>query len=128
MKIWLETVYVDDQAKALHFYTETLGFVPKADIPIGSDRWVTVASPDQPDGPELSLVPDAHPAVPPFKAALFEDGIPIASFLVDDLDAEVARLKRAGVTFTQEPLHMGEGTAAVLDDTFGNLIQVAQRD
>lgn len=127
MKINLTQVFVDDQSKALDFYTETLGFVKKQDIPLGTDRWLTVVSPQDLDGPELLLEPDSHPAVGPFKTALVADGIPAASFAVADLETEVARLKTLGVTFTQDTLHLGPVSTAVLDDTCGNLIQVAQR-
>lgn len=125
MRIRLCTVYVDDQDKALRFYTDVLGFVKKEEFPVGVDRWITVVSPQESDGAELSLVPDGHPAVRPFKRSLTADGIPVASFTVDDLDREVDRLRALGVTFTQPPLRMGKGIAAVLDDTCGNLIQIA---
>ena len=125
MRINLASVLVDDQAKALAFYTDVLGFVPKNDVPLGEHRWLTVVSPEDPDGVELVLEPDAHPAVRPFKEALVADGIPFTSFAVDDVRAEHARLVAAGVVFTQEPLTMGPVTTAVLDDTCGNLIQLA---
>ena len=127
MKIVLTSVFVDDQEKALRFYTERLGFAKKADVPLGPHRWLTVVSPDSPDGVELVLEPDEHPAVGPFKRALVADGIPCASFGVDDVKAEFARLSAAGVRFTQPPVAMGPVTTAVLDDTCGNLIQIAQR-
>ena len=125
MKINLTSVLVDDQAKALAFYTEKLGFVKKTDVPTGEFRWLTVVGPDDPDGPELLLEPDAHPAAKPFKDALVSDGIPFTSFAVDDATAEYDRLRALGVRFTQEPLQMGPVTTAVLDDTCGNLIQIA---
>ena len=125
MRINIASVFVDDQDKALEFYTTVLGFVKKTEIPLGEARWLTVASPDQPDGPELLLEPDGHPAVKPFKEALVEDGIPFTSFAVMDVGAEVERLRSLGVRFTQEPLNMGEVTTAVFDDTCGNLIQIA---
>jgi catechol 2,3-dioxygenase-like lactoylglutathione lyase family enzyme len=125
VKIAMTSVLVDDQEKALRFYTDVLGFVPKNDVPLGEHRWLTVVSPDAPDGVELVLEPDEHPAVRPFKAALVADGIPFTSFAVDDVHAEHARLAAAGVTFTQEPLQMGPVTTAVFDDTCGNLIQIA---
>jgi catechol 2,3-dioxygenase-like lactoylglutathione lyase family enzyme len=125
MRIHLTSVLVDDQEKALRFYTEVLGFVKKNDIPLGEHRWLTVVSPDDPDGTELVLEPDEHPAARPFKAALAGDGIPFTSFAVDDVHAEFARLREAGVTFTQEPAAMGPVTTAVFDDTAGNLIQIA---
>ena len=125
MKIALTSVLVDDQERALRFYTDVLGFVPKTDIPMGEHRWLTVVSPDDPDGVELLLEPDAHPAARPFKQALVADGIPYTSFAVRDVHAETERLKAAGVVFTQDPLAMGPVTTAVLDDTCGNLIQIA---
>jgi catechol 2,3-dioxygenase-like lactoylglutathione lyase family enzyme len=125
MKIALTSVLVDDQEKALRFYTEVLGFRMKNDVPMGEHRWLTVVSPEAPDGVELVLEPDGHPAVRPFKEALVADGIPFTSFAVDDVHAEYARLTAAGVTFTQQPAQMGPVTTAVLDDTCGNLIQLA---
>ncbi|MEU0304501.1 VOC family protein [Streptomyces sp. NPDC006175] len=124
MKIHLTSVFVDDQEKALRFYTEALGFVKKADVPLGADRWLTVVSPEDPDGTELLLEPDGHPAAKPYKDALVKDGIPAASFAVDDVRAEFDRLRGLGVRFTQDPLEMGPVTTAVLDDTCGNLIQI----
>ncbi|ROP35707.1 VOC family protein [Saccharothrix texasensis] len=126
MRIHLSSVFVDDQAKALSFYTDVLGFVKKNDVPLGEDRWLTVASSDDPDGTELLLEPSGHPAVQPFKDALVADGIPATAFLVDDVRAEFDRLRGLGVRFTQEPLEMGPVVTAVLDDTCGNLIQIAQ--
>ena len=125
MSINLASVLVDDQAKALRFYTDVLGFVKKNDVPLGEHRWLTVVSPEQPDGVELLLEPDAHPAARPFKDALVADGIPFTSFAVDDVHAEYERLSGLGVTFTQPPTPMGPVTTAVLDDTCGNLIQLA---
>ncbi|WP_019630522.1 VOC family protein [Actinomadura atramentaria] len=127
MRIQLASVFVDDLDKALRFYTETLGFVKKTDLDLGGARWLTVVSPDDPDGTELVLEPDAHPAVRPYKEALVEDGIPAASFAVDDARAEFRRLRDLGVRFTQEPVQMGPVTTAVLDDTCGNLIQIHQQ-
>jgi len=126
MRIYVTSVLVDDQEKALRFYTDALGFVKKTDVPVGEHRWLTVVAPDAPDGPELLLEPDAHPAAKPFKAALAADGIPVASFAVDDVHAEFQRLRGLGVQFLQEPLEMGAVTTAVLDDTCGNLIQIAR--
>lgn len=126
MRIVVMSVYVDDQDKALDFYTEKLGFVKKRDIPLGESRWLTVVGPDDRDGMELLLEPEGHPAVIPFKEALAEDGIPFTSFNVEDVRAEYERLKGLGVRFTQEPMEMGNVTMAVLDDTCGNLIQIAQ--
>ncbi|MET7271302.1 MULTISPECIES: VOC family protein [Streptomyces] len=125
MKIRLTSVFVDDQAKALHFYTEILGFVKRHDVPVGEkDRWLTVVSPDEPDGTELLLEPAGHPAVKPYRDALVQDGIPLAQFAVADVRAEYERLRGLGVRFTQEPLETGPVTTAVLDDTCGNLIQL----
>ena len=125
IRINLTSVLVDDQDKALAFYTDVLGFQMKNDITVGEARWLTLVSPADPNGPELLLEPDAHPAARPFKAALVEDGIPFTSFAVDDVRAEVDRLRARGVRFTQEPLDSGPVTTAVLDDTCGNLIQIA---
>jgi catechol 2,3-dioxygenase-like lactoylglutathione lyase family enzyme len=125
MKINLVSVLVDNQEKALAFYTDRLGCVKKSDVPTGEFRWLTVVGPDQPDGPELLLEPGQHPAARPFKDALVNDGIPYTSFAVDDAKAEYERLRALGVRFTQEPLAMGPVTTAVLDDTCGNLIQIA---
>jgi catechol 2,3-dioxygenase-like lactoylglutathione lyase family enzyme len=125
MRINLASVLVDDQSKALRFYTEVLGFVKKTEIPMGEHAWLTVVSPETPDGVELVLEPSTHPAVGPFKAALVADGIPYTSFAVDDVEAEHTRLVAAGVRFTQPPTNMGPMTTAVFDDTCGNLIQIA---
>jgi catechol 2,3-dioxygenase-like lactoylglutathione lyase family enzyme len=125
MKINVMTVMVDDQANALRFYTEVLGFVKKREIPLGEHAWLTVVSPEDPEGTELSLEPDEHPAARPFKRALVEDGIPFTSFAVDDVTDEYERLVGLGVRFTQPPTDMGPVTTAVFDDTCGNLIQIA---
>jgi catechol 2,3-dioxygenase-like lactoylglutathione lyase family enzyme len=125
VRINLASVLVDDQEKALRFYTEKLGFVKKTEVPLGEHRWLTVVSPDEPDGVELVLEPDEHPAAKPFKEALVQDGIPYTSFAVKDVQAEYDRLTGLGVTFTQPPTVMGPVTTAVLDDTCGNLIQIA---
>jgi catechol 2,3-dioxygenase-like lactoylglutathione lyase family enzyme len=125
MKINLANVLVDDQEKALRFYTEVLGFTKKTEVPVGEHRWLTVVSPDDPDGVELLLEPDEHPAAKPFKDALVRDGIPYTSFSVEDVQAEYERLSALGVRFTQQPLDAGPVTTAVLDDTCGNLIQIA---
>ena len=125
MRVNVMSVMVDDQRKALRFYTEVLGFVKKREIPFGQHAWLTVASPDQPDGTEVSLEPDEHPAARTFKEALVADGIPWTSFEVDDVATEHERLVGLGVTFTQPPTDMGQVTTAVFDDTCGNLIQIA---
>ncbi len=127
MRIHLSSVFVDDQDKALRFYTEVLGFIKKHDVPVGEFKWLTVVSPDDPDGTELLLEPDDHPAVKPYKEALVNDGIPVTAFAVDDVQAEFERLRGLGVEFTQQPTAMGPVTTAVLDDTCGNLIQIAQQ-
>jgi catechol 2,3-dioxygenase-like lactoylglutathione lyase family enzyme len=126
MRIYVTSVFVDDQRKALDFYTNTLGFTKKRDIPLGAASWLTVVSPEQPDGTELLLEPSDHPAVKPYRNALVEDGIPATSFAVDDIQAEFDRLQSKGVRFTQKPTEMGDVTTAVFDDTCGNLIQVVQ--
>jgi catechol 2,3-dioxygenase-like lactoylglutathione lyase family enzyme len=127
MKIVVTSVLVDDQEKALRFYTDVLGFQKKQDVPLGDARWLTVVSPEDPDGTELLLEPDSHPAARPFKLALVEDGIPATSFGVDDVHAEFRRLQGLGVEFTQPPVEIGPVTTAVFDDTCGNLIQIAQQ-
>jgi catechol 2,3-dioxygenase-like lactoylglutathione lyase family enzyme len=127
MRIHLTSVLVDDQEKALRFYTDVLGFVKKTEVPLGEARWLTVVSPETPDGTELLLEPDGHPAAKPFKEALVKDGIPFTSFAVDDVQAEFERLRKLGVRFTQEPMEAGPVTIAVFDDTCGNLIQIASQ-
>jgi len=127
MQIYITSVLVDDQEKALRFYTDVLGFVKKTDMPAGEFRWLTVVSPEAPEGTELLLEPDANPAAKAFKKAIFEQGIPLTSFAVADAHKEYDRLQRLGVNFTMEPTRMGPVTVAVLDDTCGNLIQIAQR-
>jgi predicted enzyme related to lactoylglutathione lyase len=124
MRIQLTSVYVDDQRAALAFYTDVLGFIKHHDIPIGDDFWLTVVAPDSPDGPELLLEPAGHPAVKPYRDALVGDGIPLAQFAVEDVEAEHDRLTRRGVSFTQPPTDIGQAIVAVFDDTCGNLIQL----
>jgi catechol 2,3-dioxygenase-like lactoylglutathione lyase family enzyme len=126
MRIYVTSVLVDDQSKALDFYTRVLGFKVKHDIPMGEHRWLTVVSPENPEGTELLLEPSEHPAAKPFKAALVEDGIPATSFQVDDIDSEYERLVSLGVSFTQKPMDAGPVRMVVLDDTCGNLIQLIQ--
>jgi catechol 2,3-dioxygenase-like lactoylglutathione lyase family enzyme len=126
MRINLTSVLVHNQDEALRFYTEVLGFVKKTEVPLGEDRWLTLVSRDDPDGCELLLEPDGHPAAKPWKEALVNDGIPCTSFAVEDVRAEFERLRGLGVRFTQEPLEMGTVTTAFFDDTCGNLIQIAQ--
>lgn len=126
MKIYVTSVFVDDQSKALDFYTNTLGFMVKHDVPLGEHRWLTVVSREAPGGTELLLEPSEHPAVGPYKNALVEDGIPAASFQVDDLDAEHHKLHSLGVRFTVNPMDAGTVRMAVFDDTCGNLIQLVE--
>ncbi len=127
MKIVLTRILVDDQEKALQFYTNILGFQKKTDIPLGLHRWLTVVAGEDPNGVELVLEPDEHPAAKPFKRALVEDGIPFTSFGVADVQAEYDRLRQAGVEFTQPPVAMGPVITAVFADTCGNLVQIAQK-
>lgn len=127
MKIYITGVFVHDQQRAFEFYTEKLGFVVKHDIPVGEFRWLTLVAKDDPEGVELLLEPSVHRAVGPFREALKEDGIPSASFEVEDLDGETERLKALGVVFVQEPTVAGPVKVATLDDTCGNLIQLLQR-
>jgi len=128
MKIKLTSVSIDDYDKALNFYTEMLGFLKKRDIPLGEGaRWITVVSPEEPEGTELLLEPNAdYPAMKALKESLFKDGIPFTAFQVRDVQAEYDRMKNLGVEFTMEPTNMGMTTAAVLNDTSGNLIQIYQ--
>jgi catechol 2,3-dioxygenase-like lactoylglutathione lyase family enzyme len=126
MKIYVTSVFVEDQARALDFYTRVLGFEVKHDIPMGRHRWLTVVGKDDPEGTELLLEPSEHPAVKPYKDALMRDGIPAASFQVDDLDAEFDRLGGLGVEFTRAPMAAGTVKMAVLNDTCGNLIQLVE--
>jgi catechol 2,3-dioxygenase-like lactoylglutathione lyase family enzyme len=126
MRIYVTSVFVDDQAKALNFYTEKLGFIVKHDIPLGDHRWLTVVSKEAAEGTELVLEPDAHPAVPPYKSALVNDGIPAASFKVDDLKKEFERLRHLDVEFIVEPMDAGTVRMAIFDDTCGNLIQLIE--
>jgi catechol 2,3-dioxygenase-like lactoylglutathione lyase family enzyme len=126
MKIYVTSIFVDDQDKAEKFYTNMLGFEIKNNVPLGEYRWLTLVSPEDPDGTELLLEPSAHSAVPPYKAALVADGIPAHSFKVASLEAERARLGDLGVKFTQEPMDAGPVRMAVFDDTCGNLIQLIE--
>ncbi|MHC4938475.1 MAG: VOC family protein [Planctomycetota bacterium] len=125
MRINLTSVFVDDQEKALRFYTDVLGFEKKNDIPLGEFKWLTVVSPEDPEGTELLLEPDRHPAAKTYKEALVKDGLPAATFAVDDVQAEYERLVEKGVEFTRKPLDVGTAVLAVFDDTCGNLIQIA---
>ena len=126
MRIYITSVFVDDQKAALDFYTNKLGFEVKRDIPVGEFSWLTLTGRGEPDGPELLLEPIGHAAVAPYRAALVADGIPLASFAVDDIDAEFGRLRDEGVRFTQEPTDVGNAIVATLDDTCGNLVQLMQ--
>ncbi|GAB3480713.1 VOC family protein [Nocardiopsis coralliicola] len=126
MKIHMTSVFVDDQEKARRFYTDVLGFAVKHDVDMGGGaRWLTVVSPEEPDAAELLLEPAGHPAARTYRDALVGDGIPLAQFAVDDVRAEYDRLHGLGVRFTQPPVDAGPVTTAVLDDTCGNLIQIA---
>jgi catechol 2,3-dioxygenase-like lactoylglutathione lyase family enzyme len=126
MKIKLNSIIVDDQAKALQFYTDVLGFVKKHDLPVGEFRWLTVVSPDEPDGTELVLEPNANSAAKAFQQALFEQGIPLTAFAVEDIYEEYERLRKQGVIFNIEPTNLGSSTVAIFEDTCGNLIQIYQ--
>ena len=126
MRIHLASIFVDDQQKALRFYTETLGFRLKHNVPLGEHAWITVVSEEAPEGTELLLEPDDHPAVRPFMKAIVEDGIPSTSFAVDDVEAEHERLMARGVRFVQPPTDLGAVITAVFDDSCGNLIQIAE--
>ncbi|WP_309105977.1 VOC family protein [Arthrobacter sp.] len=126
MKISLTSLFVDDQRAALAFYTEVLGFKKRHDIPLGENFWLTVESPEMVDGPELLLEPAGHPAVKPYRDALMEDGIPLAQFSVEDIEAEYTKLTNKGVVFTQPPTDIGTAFVAVLNDTCGNLIQLIE--
>jgi predicted enzyme related to lactoylglutathione lyase len=126
MKIKFTSVFVNDQGKALKFYTETLGFVKKMDITAGAYRWLTVASPEEEDGVQLILEPNGNPASKAYQEALFKQGIRATSFFVDDIQKEYERLKKLGVKFTMEPTKVTGSTIAVLDDICGNLIQITQ--
>ena len=126
MKIKLTSVFVDDQEKALRFYTEVMGFVKKEDFPVGEFKWLTVVSPEEPDDVELLLEPNDNPAAKSYQKALFEQGIAQASFAVDDIHKEHERLKGLGVAFMMEPTSAGPTTIAVFDDTCGNWIQIYQ--
>ncbi|WP_154794205.1 VOC family protein [Occultella kanbiaonis] len=124
MRIELTSIFVDDQRAALDFYTDVLGFTKRHDIPLGDNFWLTVASPEVPDGPELLLEPSDHPAARAYRAALVEDGIPLVQFAVDDVESEHDRLTGRGVVFTQPPTDIGTAVVAVFDDTCGNLVQI----
>lgn len=126
MKIALNSVFVDDQDKALRFYTQVLGFLPQHDVPTGEHRWMTVVSPEAPQGAALLLAPNANPAARTYQQALFAQGIPATAFEVADVDAEHAQLKDRGVVFTREPVMAGPVKIAVFADTCGNLIQIYQ--
>lgn len=126
MKIYVSSIFVDDQEKALKFYTEKLGFIKKHDVPVGEFKWLTVVSPENPDGVELLLEPNDNPAAKVYQQAIFEQGIPCTSFMVDDVQAEYERLRKLNVEFTMEPTNMGQVSAATFEDTCGNLLQIVQ--
>ncbi|BFH68755.1 MAG: VOC family protein [Paenibacillus dendritiformis] len=127
MKIIVTSIFVQNQDKALEFYSEKLGFVKKEDIPMGKFRWITLVSPDDPEGTELLLEPNDHPAAKEYQKKLFAEGIPVTMFGVADIHKEYKRLMEKGVKFTMEPTEMGKVTIAVFDDTCGNLIQIVQK-
>jgi predicted enzyme related to lactoylglutathione lyase len=126
MRIKLTSIMVDDQAKALKFYTQVLGFQKKQDIPVGEYRWITVVSPEGPSDLELALEPNVNPAAKTFQKAMFDQGIPLAAFETSDIQADFKRLKALGVAFTREPMHAGPVMIAAFSDTCGNLIQLHQ--
>lgn len=126
MKIVVTSVFVSDQAAALRFYTEILGFQKKTEVDAGEYKWLTVVSPEDPSGPELLLEPNVNPVAKDYQAGLVAQGLPAKVFAVRDIQAEYQRLKEMGVKFVQEPTNLGPVTVAVLDDTCGNLIQIAQ--
>ena len=126
MRIKLTSIMVDDQDKALRFYTEVLRFKKKHDVPVGEYRWITVTSPEGPDDLELALEPNANPAGRKFQEAMFSQGIPLAAFEVTDIAGEFSRLTSKGVAFTRQPTEAGPVTLAVFADTCGNLIQLYQ--
>lgn len=126
MRIKLTSVFVDDQESALMFYTDILGFEKKQDFPVGQFKWLTVVSPEEPDGPELLLEPSDNPAARAYKASIFEQGIAAAAFAVNDIQKEYVRLKQLGVDFKTEPTEIGSTKFALFDDTCGNLIQIYQ--
>ena len=126
MKIKLSSIFVNDQAKALQFYTGTLGFIKKADVPAGEFKWLTVVSPEEPDGCQLHLAPNNNPAANAYQKAIFLQGIPATMLFVDDIQKEYEKLKNMGVVFKSGPTQAGPVTIAVFDDTCGNLIQIAQ--
>lgn len=127
MKIIVTSIFVEDQDKAQEFYSETLGFVKKHDVPTGEYRWITLVSPEDPKGTELLLEPNNHPAAKEYQKKLFAEGIPVTMFGVADIYAEYERLIEKGVKFTMEPTKMGDSTIAVFDDSCGNLIQIIQQ-
>lgn len=126
MRIRLTSVFVDDQDKALKFYTQILGFVKKTDVPVGEFKWLTVVSPEEPEGTELLLEPNNNPAAKTFQEALYNQGIPLTMFFVDNIQKEYEKMKKLGVKFTQAPMKIESTTIAVFEDTCGNLIQIAQ--
>lgn len=127
MKIMVTSIFVENQDKALEFYSEKLGFVKKEDVPVGEFRWITLVSPVEQDGTELLLEPNNHPAAKEYQKKIFADGIPATMFGVADTNKEYKRLLKQGLKFTMEPTKMGELTIAVFDDTCGNLIQIVEK-
>jgi predicted enzyme related to lactoylglutathione lyase len=127
MKVIVTSIFVQDQDKALEFYTEKLGFIKKEDVPAGEYRWITVVSPEDRDGTEILLEPNEHPAAKEYQKKLLADGIPATMFGVEDIHKEYLRLLEKDVQFTMKPTEMGNVTMAVFDDTCGNLIQIIQK-
>lgn len=127
MEIIVTSLFVDDQDKALKFYTEKLGFIKKHDVPTGKFRWITVVSPNNPEGTELLLEPNEHPAAQDYQKRIVAEGIPVTMFGVADVQKEYDRLSELGVEFTMKPTKMGNMTIAVFDDTCGNLIQIMEQ-
>ena len=128
MKVILNSIFVEDQDKALSFYTEKLGFIKKQDVPVGKFKWLTVVSPEDPDGTEVLLEPNDNPVSETYQKGVYEQGIPATSFGVENIQAEFEKLKGLGVRFTMEPTKMDKVTLAVFDDTCGNLIQIMQQE
>ncbi len=126
MKIKVTSIFVEDQEKALKFYTDVLGFVKKTDMPAGDYKWITVVSPEEPGSVELLLEPNNNPAAETYQKAIYDEGVPTISFTVDDIQQEYERLKKRGVEFTAKPTEVGPVTFAIFDDTCGNLIQISQ--
>lgn len=128
MKMIVTSIFVNDQERALKFYTETLGFIKKNDVPLGEHRWLTVVSPHDEKGIELLLEPNSHPAAKEYQKKIYDDGIPATMFAVDNVQEEYEKLAQKGVKFTMKPTNVGENIIAIFDDTVGNLIQIIQQN